>query len=336
MKISVIVPVYNVEPYLEQCLYSIVEQTYPHLEIIVVNDGSTDHSASICNEFAIQDSRVKVIHQENGGVSSARNIGIKVATGDYITFVDSDDWLDKEMYQCMVESVALQKDTEVVMCDFVNEKKTNTENITADIDGGLYHKQDIVKKLYPTLLVTEDLGRLPIVSACICLFKKELLYECRIYFDESLRYAEDYLFMAKVMIYANSFYYLKGNFFYHYRQYELSRSKKYQPEWWNHFISLNEKLSKLVSDNNEYDFGRQIKLQLIHSALFISSAIFQDIGMKTKEKLILLRKLFNDSVLEASFNNLEFPKQRLGLPLVLYLVKYKMALGYWLFRKILK
>ena len=103
--ISVIVPVYKVEPFLKRCLDSIVNQTYRDLEIILVDDGSPDSCGDICDEYAKSDSRIKVIHKENGGLSSARNAGIDIATGEYITFVDSDDWIDQEMYEKLHEII---------------------------------------------------------------------------------------------------------------------------------------------------------------------------------------------------------------------------------------
>jgi len=102
LKISVIVPVYKVEPYLRKCLDSIVGQTYSNLEIILVDDGSPDNCGAICDEYAAKDDRVIVLHQENAGVSAARNAGLNVSTGDYISFVDSDDWIEPEMYGHML------------------------------------------------------------------------------------------------------------------------------------------------------------------------------------------------------------------------------------------
>lgn len=99
-KISVIVPVYNVEKYLVRCVDSIVNQTYENLEIILVDDGSPDASGSICDSFT--DPRIRVIHKENGGLSSARNAGLDIATGDYIGFIDSDDWIAPDMYETML------------------------------------------------------------------------------------------------------------------------------------------------------------------------------------------------------------------------------------------
>ena len=99
MKISIIVPIYNVKPYLEQCILSIINQTYLNLEIILVNDGSTDGSLLICENFAKKDDRIVLITQQNMGLSSARNLGIEIATGEYIMFVDSDDWIHPKIVE---------------------------------------------------------------------------------------------------------------------------------------------------------------------------------------------------------------------------------------------
>ena len=100
--ISVIVPVYNCEKYIEICIRSVLQQTYTNLELILVDDGSTDGSGKVCDQYVDQDTRVKVIHKENGGVSSARNRGIENAVGDWYSFVDADDFIDKDMYSILM------------------------------------------------------------------------------------------------------------------------------------------------------------------------------------------------------------------------------------------
>lgn len=115
--ISVIVPVYNVKDYVGKCLDSICSQTYKNIEIIVVDDGSTDGSGVICDMYAAKDRRIKVMHCDNGGLSTARNRGIAVARGEYIAFVDSDDWLEKVMYQSLYEGIK-QHDADVSVCSF--------------------------------------------------------------------------------------------------------------------------------------------------------------------------------------------------------------------------
>lgn len=335
MKISVIIPVYNVEEHLEQCVSSVVNQQYTNLEIILVNDGSTDGSGAICDRLATQDFRIRVIHQQNAGVSSARNEGIAAACGDYLTFVDSDDWLSLEMYHVISRSILKENGPEVIMCDFINEWQGRSQAINAPIRKGYYNKNNIIRELYPTLLVTEDLGRIPIVSACTCLFQASLLKN-NITFDPTLRYSEDYLFMAEVMIATNSFYYAKNQFFYHYRQYDESRSKKYQPEWWITLLSLNHKLKVLLAGCKDYDFTRQIKLQLIHSALFVSTAIFSNEGLTKERKTEQLKEVFNEPQLRQSFTGLSLAGQPFSLKIILFLVRQRMAGSYLRYRNLVQ
>lgn len=114
-KISVIVPVYKAEPYFSQCIHSIRTQTYENLEIILVDDGSPDRCGAMCDEFAAQDPRIRVIHKENGGQSSARNAALAIATGDYIGFVDSDDWIEPHMYQTLYDRLVAH-DAQISVC----------------------------------------------------------------------------------------------------------------------------------------------------------------------------------------------------------------------------
>lgn len=117
-KISVIIPIYNVEPYLSACLDSVIHQTYQNLEIILVNDGSTDTCPQICEDYAAQDQRIVVIHKKNGGLSDARNAGLAIATGDYISFVDSDDLLSLDFYQILLQTL-IENEADIVECGFV-------------------------------------------------------------------------------------------------------------------------------------------------------------------------------------------------------------------------
>src|SRR5699024_8688641 len=116
LKISVIVPVYNAEKYLHRCIKSILDQTYKNLEIILVDDGSIDTSGKICDYYDHKDERIKVIHKENGGQSSARNTGLTIASGDYVSFVDSDDWIVEDIYEYCINLI------KTTNCDVVDFK----------------------------------------------------------------------------------------------------------------------------------------------------------------------------------------------------------------------
>lgn len=157
--ISVIIPVYNVEKYLDRCVESIVNQTYRNLEIILVDDGSPDRCPEMCDEWAKKDGRIKVIHQKNGGAGKARNTGTQLATGSFISYVDSDDYVDKYFYEKMTK--LFDEETDVVECEYVS---VNDENVVFEINGEVwettaekameyhikdtYFKQVIWNKLY--------------------------------------------------------------------------------------------------------------------------------------------------------------------------------------------
>lgn len=129
--ISVIVPIYKVEQYLDKCITSIVNQTYKNLEIILVDDGSPDNCPTICDKWKEQDNRIVVIHKENGGLSDARNAGLDICKGDYIAFVDSDDYIHEKMYETLIK-VLLEKNCDIVQCDFLRvteDQHLNNESL---------------------------------------------------------------------------------------------------------------------------------------------------------------------------------------------------------------
>ena len=145
--ISVIVPIYNVEKYLEKCIESIINQTYRNLEIILVDDGSLDNSGAICDEYAKRDKRIRVIHKENGGLSDARNAGINVAKGEYIGFIDGDDYIDVSMYEKLIEAL-IANNTDMSICNFryVDEKGEKVAKEEFPIQNSVVEGNDILKK----------------------------------------------------------------------------------------------------------------------------------------------------------------------------------------------
>ena len=132
--ISIIVPVYNMEKYLTQCVSSLINQNYKDVEIILVDDGSTDASPQMCDEFAKQDDRIKVIHKTNGGQGSARNMGLDIANGEYISFIDSDDWVDINMYTHLL-SVSEKYDADLVVCEVAWNEEDGTVRVNKRVDG---------------------------------------------------------------------------------------------------------------------------------------------------------------------------------------------------------
>lgn len=187
-KISVIIPVYNVEKYLKKCVNSVIVQTYQDLQIILVDDGSTDSSPVICDEYAEKYSRIHVIHKKNGGLSSARNTGLELASGDYITFLDSDDYVSPTCYEELY--CAVQGRTDVIACTCFRR---------VDESGKIYERKDPHNEPGTTSNVEylrELLLHIGDVSVCTKLFPRQMLKnKC---FDET-KLNEDLLFMTELI-----------------------------------------------------------------------------------------------------------------------------------------
>ena len=170
--VSIIVPVYNVEKYLDRCVESIVNQTYKNLEIILVDDGSPDNCPAMCDEWAKKDNRIKVIHKENGGLSDARNFGIEVFTGDYILFVDSDDYIDLTMVEKMVCRIE-NDNTDMCVCTFATFKDGEEPNRN-------YNKQnEIITAEEALFRLTQKEYNVYFVIACCKLIKREVISDLR-------------------------------------------------------------------------------------------------------------------------------------------------------------
>lgn len=202
--VTVIVPVYNTEKELKRCIFSIRRQTYTNLEILLIDDGSTDGSPSLCDREAQEDERIRVIHKENGGVSSARNRGLDEATGDFIVFVDSDDWIEENMISGMLEK-AKECQAPLVVCDYVRscEKREKIE-----------HKTELLlssKQILEKYLLEDESVRIP-HSVWGKLFLKELIGNKRF---PLMKRTEELLFSTEIFCEAKQCVYLPEAF-YHY------------------------------------------------------------------------------------------------------------------------
>lgn len=205
-KISIIVPVYNVEQYLNRCIKSILNQTFKDFELILVNDGSTDASGDICNYYATQDERVKVIHQNNGGLSSARNAGLNMAVGEYIGFVDSDDYINRRMYEILYNNI-INFTAELAICDFIPVQENDCNKLPTSICNKVseYNNISSLEQLY------EDNGARFIVS-WNKLYKKDLFDNLR--FIEG-KIHEDEFIIHKLLYRCNKIVFTKAALYYY-------------------------------------------------------------------------------------------------------------------------
>lgn len=295
--ISIIVPVFKVETYLDKCLESIVNQTYKNLEIILIDDGSPDNCPQICDKWAEKDSRIKVVHKENGGVSAARNTGIEMFTGDYVTFVDSDDWI--EPYYIY----------EVVNCDNFNEYDIVITGFKFDyVDGKstIFSYEDcVVESKAVEKLINDEIR-----PECWAKFiKRTLLYKTR--FNESFGYAEDFLFNYEIFkqctkmkcINSHKYHYLQEsgnssttsiiteNRANAYKVFEkILLDNKENPELYpvalyRFTVAVLAILSRVMSDRQITD---KYYLEIVNTVLKYKKSIFKNSLISTRHKLIVL------------------------------------------------
>ncbi|MCM3412428.1 glycosyltransferase [Metabacillus litoralis] len=314
-------PVYNVEKYLNRCVDSVLNQRFQDFEIILINDGSTDKSGIICDEYARQDHRIKVIHKKNARVAAARNDGIKMARGTYVSFIDSDDWIEPEMFQVMV-SKAEEFKLDFIMCDYKKKSDYFEDKRTQPIRGGYYSREDIKNELFQCLIMFEHIEFPPTISNWVCLFNLHFLLENNLLYDEDIHYCEDSLFGSKVMYHAKDFYYLKNQHYYNYFYNPNSTTNTYNEKKWNSYLKINQRLTEYFGDASEFDFSRQIKVNLLY---FTLNALGQLKYAKynAEERKDIIKEIMSHPKVKEMFKSFKTPSVPIGLNIAILLIKYR-------------
>ena len=261
-QISVIVPVYNVEKYLAECVDSVLSQTFTDFELLLIDDGSKDGSGAICDEYAAKDSRVRVFHKENGGVSSARNLGLDNANGEWIVFVDADDWLELTMLEKMCH-VAVEHNADCVYCDF----NMAFENKIVRYKSASYsdNKTNFIKKY--------------IATGWTCLWniltKKDLYNKHSLYFPTQICYCEDFWLSVRLFHYANRVSYVEKPLYNYNRMNETSimhklNSKTEQEERKAYLETIEFFKNEGVYNDYERELSWRILKSTHDSALYLN------------------------------------------------------------------
>lgn len=259
--ISIIVPVYNVEEYLKECIDSILNQTYKNLEIILVNDGSTDKSGSICEDYAKVDSRIKVVHKKNGGLSDARNLGLDRALGEYVIFIDSDDYIDQRMCEILL-NYANKYSVDIVSCNFKRVFENNIIEFNVPLFKEkikIFTNDEVLEKYFLTLAPE-------IFATWNKLYKKSLFFT-----DEKIRFPVNRLhedIATTYRLYAESKkVVLLNELLYNYRQRSNSIMKKISHK---NIEDLIKNMKEYIAFANLKDFKYPVQIGLIKSYLIYS------------------------------------------------------------------
>jgi len=322
-KISVVIPVYNVENYLKRCLDSVLNQTFQDFEIILIDDGSQDKSGKICDEYAKKDKRIKVIHKKNARVSAARNDGIKMAKGKYVSFIDSDDWIEPEMYQEMINKVE-KFNLDFIMCDYKKRSNNYEDKRTQPIRGGYYSKDDIKNELFQCLIMFEYIEFPPTISNWVCLFNLEFIRNNDLYYDEDIHYCEDSILGSKIMYHANNFYYLKDHHYYNYFYNPTSTTNTYNEVKWNSYLKINEGLVEYFGKMIDFDFSRQIKINMLYFALNELGQI-KNSENGGEEKINMIKRIMYHPKVTEIFKDFKLPNVSWKTKVIILLIKFKMV-----------
>lgn len=226
-EISVIVPIYNIAEYLSQCIESIIQQSFSNLEIILVDDGSTDGCYEICEDYKKKDSRIVVVHKENGGLVSARKVGMRTARGKYVAYVDGDDWIEPDMYEHMYRKL-IEENADVVMCGRYEDTGDSCKKVFHGIPEGRYGKEELIRFVYPRMIVGSAFFEWEVFPGLWDkLFRKECIEQFQYTVDEKITMGEDAACTYPCLLNVNTIYVL-NECLYHYRQTTSSMVKKVQ------------------------------------------------------------------------------------------------------------
>lgn len=281
--VSIIIPIYNVEKYIEKCLNSVINQTYNNIEIILIDDGSEDKSKQICDDYAKTDTRIKVIHKKNEGVSKARNIGIDISKGEFITFIDSDDYIDKNYIEELY-NLCVRTNSDIVICGVKDE----------DYNGNIVNvSNEMTKELNKREMLKELLNEKYFFSVCWAkIYKKEVIENIR--FNENMKIAEDLDFLYNLLCNINCVYIDTTKKLYHFLIREGSATRNGFNENWKKEIELCKKIItdvfKEYPDIEDYAVKRYFRVVMNSIIIELKTSNNKDTVNYLKNKLIEFKK----------------------------------------------
>ncbi len=316
---SILVPVYNVEQYLTQCVDSILAQTYTNFEVILVDDGSPDRCGEMCDEYAAQDSRVRVIHKPNGGLISARKAGMAVAKGEYICFVDSDDFIANDMLETYHDILKSEK-VDMICAGFSMYYAGRTSQIQLNVRPGRYSREQLEKEIYPHMLSLKPL-RPSLIAPSVCLkcFRKKIVEDVYKHVPEEIAIGEDVAVTYPALLRADAIY-VVGYYGYMYRQNTDSMTHAYNKNLYSNMKILLSYLYN-VADAFQWD-GKQQICEYAITMLFYSkdNELVYNREDRYAVKKKKLKEYLTDPIFRDAINNVKLESERKGF--VLFCLKH--------------
>lgn len=325
-KVSIIVPIYNVEKYLDRCVQSLINQTLRDIEIILVDDESPDNCPKMCDEYAKKDNRIKVIHKKNGGLGFARNSGLKVATGEYVAFVDSDDFVDTRMYEILID-VASEKRADIVYCGFYEYKNEQEKSLRQEVVNAKTYKDiECQEVLHGMLSPCDAKGRITKYEMSVWhgIYRRDIFLDYSVSFCSERQFiSEDIIFHIDFIRHCKSIAFIPAAYYY-YCLNETSLSKKYRADRLNMVDTLcNEVFRRVIAQ--KYTFPIEDCMYFALLSLRYPLTVLKDYDMSKAEKIIHIKDMCNSVIMHRWVKKIKWQ----GLPfryVIFFLcVKYKMA-----------
>lgn len=296
-KISIIVPVYNSSEYLEQCVDSILLQTYDNLELLLIDDESKDQSGEICERYASEDDRVRVIHQKNGGCTAASLTGLREASGDYYMFIDSDDYVGQDMLAEMTKHLAGKKG-EIVCCNHILEKQKQTLPSVMLAAPGIYEGAKLQREIKDRILGNEN--RIVPISRCMKLYERSVFDGNEKYCDTAIRMGEDFNLVFPALLDCSRMVVMEKAFFYHYRYVETSMAHCYDTDMMDSVKRLEKLLKRVIEDKNIENGELAIRKEYCYMLLLVMK---NELRNPNKDYIENILKIFNDSAVRSIIDN---------------------------------
>lgn len=314
------------EQFLGRCLDSVVNQTYTALDIILINDGSTDSSGDICNAYAQNDPRINVIHQVNGGVSSARNAGLDIATGDYISFVDPDDYIELNTYETLIPYL---DNNSIDILRFNAYRKGEILNQLPF--KGEYAGERFEQEIVLPMVGSEKFGGMFILGVLwIHLFRRKVIEKNHIRFNKELRRCEDRLFTITAMLHSNRMFFI-DSVLYHYQVNDESLSNRYDPIRWQQELIFLDDLKKAYthakSDSFIVEANKRIKNDYtLRAVTSINNEYFTNNTNSFFKRYQNIKTIINNPNTRLSIKDIQREKSGLKGDLIIGMIKYRLIL----------
>ena len=329
-RISVIVPVYNKKKYLGACVDSILGQTYRNLELVLVDDASTDGSGALCDQYAAKDGRVRVIHRQNGGPTAACVTGMEQAGGSHFMFIDSDDYVDP----CMLEEMEKHltgRTGEIVCCDHVLEKRKKTLPVASGAEPGVYEGAELETEIKAKLLGREQ--RLLPMSRCMKLCEKSVFAGNEQYYDMTVRMGDDFHLIYPAFLNSTRVVVMEQAFYYHYRYVGDSIVHGYDVGMYRSVEAWRRAMERIVADKGVKDGEEKLRREYCYMLMLVMKNELRNPGRDYGTRI---RQIFRDGAVRACIMNTPLSVQERSNQLMYLGMRYPDRLVLWLLRMVLR